>query len=101
VVALSIVALSSFGVVEPAAAVANFPTGSGSRLGDMRREVAAAVGLFVLAALVTTAAELAGIGRRCGCRQDCWCRRPGLRLFRWVAPVAHRSLDPAEKTARA
>jgi len=67
----------------------------------MRRVLAAVVGLFVLAALVTTAVEAAGIGRQCGCTPECWCKRPGLRLFRWVVPVAHRSFDPAEKAARA
>jgi hypothetical protein len=66
----------------------------------MRRVVLILIGLYVLAAPVTTAAEAAGIGRRCGCSDDCWCKRPGLRLFRWVAPMSHRSLDPAEKAAR-
>ena len=26
----------------------------------------------------------------CACRPDCWCKRPGLRVFRWVFPVGHR-----------
>jgi hypothetical protein len=98
---LSIVASSSFGAVNPAAAVENFPTGSGPRFSDMRYALAAVIGLFVLAAVVTTAAEAAGVGRRCDCQADCWCKRPGLRLFRWVAPVAHRSIDPVGKAARA
>jgi hypothetical protein len=67
----------------------------------MRRLVAAVLVSYLLAAVVSSVAEAAGIGRRCGCRPDCWCKRPGLRLFRWVAPVAHRSLDPAEKAALA
>ena len=53
------------------------------------------------AAVVTTAAEAAGVGRRCDCQADCWCKRPGLRLFRRVAPVAHHSIDPVGKAARA
>jgi len=51
--------------------------------------------MYGIAALTTTAAEVAGVGRRCGCSDDCWCKRGGLRLFRWVAPVAHLSVDPA------
>lgn len=27
----------------------------------------------------------------CGCADDCWCKRPGLSLFRWVFPGGHRS----------
>jgi len=67
----------------------------------MRRVLLVLVGFYVLTAVVTTAAEAAGIGRKCGCRPECWCKRPGLRLFRWVAPIAHSSVDPAEKAARA
>jgi hypothetical protein len=26
---------------------------------------------------------------RCECRPDCWCKKPGLQLFRWVFPVWH------------
>jgi hypothetical protein len=65
----------------------------------MRRVVFIAVGLYVLAAVVTTAAEVAGIGRQRGCADACWCKRPGLRLFRWVAPVSHLSVAPAEKAS--
>ena len=67
----------------------------------MRRIVFMIVGLYGFAALVTTAAEVAGIGRQCGCSDDCWCKRPGLRLFRWVAPVAHQSVNPVLKAQRA
>ncbi len=27
--------------------------------------------------------------RECGCRPDCWCKQPGLSLFRWVFPFGH------------
>jgi hypothetical protein len=77
------------------------PPGFGVRVSDMRRVVAAVFGAYLLAAVVTSAVEAVGVGRPCGCRPDCWCKRPGLQLFRWVAPVAHRSLDPAEKAALA
>ena len=25
----------------------------------------------------------------CHCRSDCWCKKPGLSLFRWVFPLGH------------
>lgn len=84
----------------PSAAVAAFRTSREPRLEGMRRLLLVLIGLYVLTAVVTTAAEAAGVGRSCGCRPDCWCKRPGLRLFRWVAPVAHSSFDPADKAAR-
>jgi hypothetical protein len=67
----------------------------------MRRVLLGLIGLYALTAVATTAAEAAGVGRNCGCRADCWCKRRGLRLFRWVAPIAHRSMDAAEKRERA
>lgn len=73
----------------------------------MRRRWLLALGAYVLAAVVTTATEarggteVRGGGRQCGCPAECWCRRPALRLFRWVAPFGHRSVDPTEKQAMA
>ena len=67
----------------------------------MRRGLLALIGLYVLTAVVTTAVEVAGVGRQCGCQPDCWCKRPRLRLFRWVVPAGHRAFGPAEKAARA
>ena len=30
------------------------------------------------------------IGRlRCECLPDCWCKRPGLSVFRWAFPYRH------------
>ena len=63
----------------------------------------AVVGIIVvalLAAVATRIAELAGM-RTCGCADDCWCRRPGIGLFRWLVPFGHSALDPDEKAARA
>jgi hypothetical protein len=35
---------------------------------------------------------LEGMGAvECGCSADCWCKRPVLRLFRWVFPYGHHS----------
>ncbi len=99
-VALSIVASCSSGVATPIAAAATFPTGRGPNLASMRRALLALMGLYVSTAAITTAAEAAGVGGPCGCQPECWCKRPGLRLFRWVSPVAHRSVDPEVKRAK-
>ena len=28
--------------------------------------------------------------RECQCQDDCWCKQPGLRHFRWLIPVGHK-----------
>jgi hypothetical protein len=36
----------------------------------------------------------------CGCKPDCWCKRAGLNLFRWVIlPRLHRLWTAEEKEA--
>jgi len=55
----------------------------------MRRVLTCAAGSYLFLALVTKVAESMG-ATRCGCSQECWCKRPGLSTFRWVAPVGHR-----------
>ena len=45
---------------------------------------------YVVLALIYKAREAAGL-LSCDCNDDCWCRRPGLRLFRWVFPRYHRN----------
>lgn len=66
----------------------------------MRRMLLGLLGLYVLAGIVTSAAESTGmLGRTCGCRSDCWCKRPGMNLFRWVTRKKwHRLQSPADKT---
>ena len=44
---------------------------------------------YVLLGLITRAREAAG-AYTCACDPDCWCKRPGLSLFRWVFPRFHR-----------
>lgn len=51
------------------------------------------VGLFLLLASANRVAERLGV-MRCECDQGCWCRRPGLSLFRWVFPWGHRPGQP-------
>jgi hypothetical protein len=64
----------------------------------MKRILFGIIGLYLLVAIVTTLAEASGFGRQCACEQDCWCKKPGLRLFRWVTPKRkHRLLNPADK----
>ncbi len=44
---------------------------------------------YVLTGLFTRILEDAGV-YRCGCDPNCWCKRPGLSVFRWVFPRGHR-----------
>ena len=52
-------------------------------------------GLALLGALYVAAALIGHLGERrgqisCECREDCWCRKPRLSLFRWAFPFGHR-----------
>lgn len=64
----------------------------------MKRVVSAVLGVYLLVALGNRLAERMG-AMRCGCADECWCRRPGLSLFRWVFPWWHRSSHTAEEKA--
>ena len=64
----------------------------------MRRSVTVLVAGYLLVAAGNRVAEHVGV-MRCGCAADCWCRRPGLSLFRWVFPWGHRSAHTAEEKA--
>jgi hypothetical protein len=49
------------------------------------------VGLgYVVLALIYRAREAAGL-LTCDCYPECWCRKPGLSVFRWVFPRYHRN----------
>jgi hypothetical protein len=50
------------------------------------RRVAA---MYLLFAVLGRFVEEMGAAQ-CDCDATCWCRRPGLSLFRWVLPVRHR-----------
>ena len=51
----------------------------------MKRAVRSVVGLYLLFAVIGRFVE--GMGAvRCGCSEDCWCKRPVLSTFRWVFP---------------
>ena len=55
----------------------------------MKRVMLSALGLYLFAALWGLVREQRG-ELRCGCSSDCWCKRPGLNVFRWVFPYGHR-----------
>lgn len=56
----------------------------------MRKRLLMVVGgVYFIAALMGHARERSG-SVVCGCSNECWCRRPGPSLFRWVAPFGHR-----------
>ena len=45
---------------------------------------------YVLLAIFTRMQEARG-AYTWGCDEDCWCKRPGLSLFRWVLPRWHKN----------
>ncbi len=48
------------------------------------------IGTFwVGAALIGHAKERSGV-ITCECQDDCWCKKPGVDLFRWVLPIGHK-----------
>jgi hypothetical protein len=64
----------------------------------VKRILLSVIGFYLLAATVTTAAEASGLWRQCGCEPECWCKKRGLRIFRWVTPKRkHHLLSPADK----
>lgn len=54
-----------------------------------RRLLATLLGLYLTAAIVGRLLEAVG-ATRCGCADDCWCKKAGLSTFRWVFPWRHR-----------
>ena len=65
----------------------------------MRRIVFSLLGLHVLAGVISSVAEINGVlVRTCGCVSDCWCKRRGKNMFRWVTPKSfHRRQNPGDK----
>jgi hypothetical protein len=54
----------------------------------VKRLVGLVLGLYLLAALGGRLAEHMGVSR-CDCPPECWCKQPGLSVFRWVFPYGH------------
>ncbi len=46
------------------------------------------VAAYLGAVLMSKGLERGGL-LSCGCPTDCWCKRPGLSVFRWTFPVGH------------
>jgi hypothetical protein len=57
---------------------------------SVKKVVAVVVLGYVGLALYYRAREAAGL-LRCDCYPDCWCRKPGLSIFRWVFPRYHHN----------
>ena len=55
----------------------------------MKRVILALAIGYVVLGLVTRAKEASG-AYTCMCDDDCWCKTPGLSLFRWVFPRGHK-----------
>jgi hypothetical protein len=54
----------------------------------MKRLLAGAALIYLLFAVIGRFVE--GMGAvQCGCRPDCWCKKPVLSTFRWVFPRGH------------
>jgi hypothetical protein len=56
----------------------------------LKRAFPLVAGAYLAAALIGRLQERRG-AITCECGEDCWCKRPGLSLFRWVFPLGHRS----------
>lgn len=65
----------------------------------MKKAAAALVLGYVTLALYYRAREAAGL-LTCDCYQDCWCRKPGLSIFRWVFPRYHHNAGLTEEEKR-
>jgi hypothetical protein len=69
-----------------------------SSLPAVRKVVLSLVLGYLVLALISRAQEAARL-MTCDCDPDCWCRKRGLSLFRWVFPRFHHNpgLDSWEK----
>lgn len=56
----------------------------------MRKALAALALAYILLALYYRVREAAGL-MTCDCYPDCWCRKRGLSVFRWVFPRYHHN----------
>jgi len=54
----------------------------------MRKVTSHLLAGYAGAVLATLELERRGV-LGCGCAEECWCHRPGLRIFRWTIPVGH------------
>ena len=64
---------------------------------DVKKVAAVLVLGYVTLALYYRAREAAG-HMTCDCYPDCWCKKPGLSLFRWVFPRNHHNSARGTRT---
>jgi hypothetical protein len=64
----------------------------------VRRIIVRALSLYLLFAIIGRFVEEMG-AVSCGCRPDCWCKKPILSTFRWVFPYGHRLYSAEGKAA--
>ena len=64
----------------------------------MKRVVVPALSLYLLFAVIGRFVEEMGAAE-CGCRPDCWWKRPGLSTFRLVFPARHHFWTAEQKNA--
>ena len=62
----------------------------------LKRLVIRLAAVYLLIALVGRFVEGTG-ATTCGCKPDCWCKRPVLSTFRWVLPYGHSQWSVDEK----
>ena len=63
----------------------------------MKGKVLKLAGAVGLVATGTRIAEAAGVQRlQCACEDDCWCKKPGLSMFRWLVPGRFHHQRPPE-----
>jgi hypothetical protein len=63
----------------------------------VKRLIQATVVGYLVIAVATRVMESTG-AYTCACEPDCWCKKPGLSLFRWVMPRWHHiGLSRTEK----
>jgi hypothetical protein len=65
----------------------------------MKRLIAGVAKTYLLLAIVGHFMERNGV-LQCACEPDCWCKRPGLNLFRWVFPYGHHLRDARTEPLR-
>jgi hypothetical protein len=58
----------------------------------LRRTIAATAIGYVVLGLATLGLERAGV-YNCVCEPECWCKRRGLSILRWVLPYWHREAE--------
>lgn len=65
----------------------------------MKRTILGLVATFMLFSLIGRFVEAMG-AVSCACASSCWCKQPGLSLFRWTVPVGHHTVHDDDGPGR-